>query len=74
MAKKTRKHNYVVGFTGEGNCIFGKVPGRRIKEVWTTANPMTLNQATSMIKELHGSPKVIYRLVPLATFTKGKKR
>lgn len=73
MAKK-RKHNYVVGYPGEGSCIYGKVDGRRIREDFTIANPMTLHQAASMLNDLHDYPKVIFKLVPVETMTKTKKR
>lgn len=72
--KKVHKHNYVVGFPGEGSCIYGKVPGRRIREDWTIANPMTLGQAASMLKDLDGYPKAIYKLVPVAIMTRDKPK
>lgn len=72
--KKPRKHNYVVGYPSEGSCIYGKEQGRRIREEWTIARPMTLNQATSMLKELRDYPKVIFKLVPVVTMTKTKKK
>ena len=71
---KNRKHNYVVGYLNEGSCIYGKVSGRRIREDFTLANPMTLHQANSMLKDLHDYPKAIFKLVPLATFSKPKKK
>lgn len=71
---KNRKHNYVVGYSREGNCIYGKVTGRRIREDFTMANPMTLHQAKSMLNDLHNSPKAIFKLVPLAIFSKPKKK
>ena len=57
------------------NLVFGKAAGQVSKDGdFTIARPMTLNQAATMIKDLEGSPKVIYRLVPLATFTKPKRK
>ena len=73
MAKK-RKHNYLVGFTPEGNCVYGKVGGRRIREDFTFANPMTLHQAHSMLNDLHNYPKAIFKLVPVITIKKQKKK
>lgn len=67
---KNRKHNYVVGYPLEGACIYGKVRGRRIREEWTIAHPMTLRQAASMLKDLHDYPKAIFKLVPVATISK----
>lgn len=74
MAKKERKHNYLVGYLGEGACIYGKVDGRRIREDFTIANPMTLYQANSMLKDFHNFPIAIFKLVPLAIFDKLKKK
>lgn len=73
MVKK-RKHNYVVGYPSEGSSIYGKVAGRRIREDFTIANPMTLHQAASMLNDLHDYPKVIFKLVPVVTMTKSKKK
>lgn len=71
---KVRKHNYVVGYPDEGCCIYGKEYGRRIRDKWTIAHPMTLHQANSMLKDLRDSPKVIFKLVPVVTVTKPKKK
>lgn len=74
MAKKQRKHNYVVGFLNEGSCIYGKAYGQAIRNDWTIANPMTLWQATSMLNDLHTYPKAIFKLVPVAIIDKPKKK
>lgn len=74
MAKKQRKHNYVVGYLNEGSSIQGKVDGRRIRDDYTVANPMTLNQAYSMLKDLHDYPKAIFKLVPLMIMDKPRKK
>lgn len=71
---KTRKHNYLVGYLDEGNCVYGKLSGRRIREDCKITNPMTLHQANSMLKDLHDYPKAIFKLVPLMIVDKPRKK
>lgn len=59
---KKRAHRFVVGYNYEGACLYGKVPGRKIREDWTVAHPMTRWQAKTMLSDL--SPRgAIYELV-----------
>lgn len=61
-----RKHNYVVGYTGEGQCAYGK---RGLDEGCGWVNLMTLNQAQTLSKEIVSldgkkiSKSVVYKLV-----------
>jgi len=43
-----RKHNYVVGYEGVNQCVYGKDDCR--EQCWV--NPLTLKQAQKMAKEL----------------------
>lgn len=67
----TRKHKYLVGYVGEGQCVYDfkfKSNPRQYVE------PMTLAQAKRKVEELNTpSAKVaIYELVPIAVFKNPK--
>lgn len=57
-----RKHNYVVGYKGDGNIVYGKDCSSG-KSKW--AEPLTLFQAKNMAKRLvAGKTKsLVYKLV-----------
>lgn len=59
-----RKHNYVVGFVGERQCVYGKdkFDDRFQTDVSDYIKPMTINQAIRQLKTLTGK-KAIYKLV-----------
>ena len=62
----TRKHNYVVGFNGEGQCAYGKdTPHESI-------DLMSIFQAKRAVKKLFKSTRAhpkrtIFKLVPVET-------
>lgn len=54
-----RKHNYVVGFIGEGQVVYGKDENHLPKWV----EPLTLAQAKKRLNKLAEGKKSIYKLV-----------
>ena len=56
-----RKHNYVVGFSGENQCIYGKDKNNQADYI----SPMTILQAIRELKSLAGDNKAIYKLVKI---------
>ena len=57
-----RKHNYVVGFEGNNQCIYGRGAGEN------NLDPMTLFQAKRQVRTLgqsRGVKRTIYKLVPV---------
>lgn len=64
ISYKERKHNYLVGYEGEGEVIYGKDGSTGNS---TYADPLTLCQARLRVKKLSKNNKherTIYRLVP----------
>ena len=59
-----RKHNYVVGFIGENQCVYGKdIHDDRLKDdIASYVAPLTIHQAIRQLKTLTGR-KAIYKLV-----------
>lgn len=56
-----RKHNYVVGFVGERQCIYGKIDND--SRSWI--DPLTLFQAKGRVKHLYrtrGLKRAIYEI------------
>lgn len=59
-----RKHNYLVGYKGEGQCVYGDE-----KQGYGFTTPMTLSQAKRLSKKVFGQigrkkfKFVIYKLV-----------
>jgi len=62
---KMRKHNYVVGFVGDNQAIYGKDQhSNKFKnDIAAYVSPMTILQAIQQLKTLTGKKKVIYKLV-----------
>lgn len=57
-----RKHNYVVGFEGETQCVYGKDSAGKASYTY----PLTIFQAKSRVKKLFKLTRVkrcIYKLV-----------
>lgn len=68
---KTRKHNYVVGYTTEGNVVYGRVIGGCNQYV----NLLTLYQANTDMKKLNPCGRdyaAIFKLVPVKIVKGGK--
>ena len=60
--KKERKHNYVVGYKGEGQCVYGR---QESKGAYTeNIAPMTPFQARRMLKKMRCANACIFKLVP----------
>jgi hypothetical protein len=67
---KERKHNYVVGFVGEKQVVYGKDRKTELHlnpGSFQWAEPMTLLQARRALKSLvgSGSKVAIYKLIPV---------
>ncbi len=61
---KERKHNYLVGYVGEGQCVYGRL----FEGEFHWAQPMTLAQSKRLLRGLHPTPKqktTVYKLVPI---------
>lgn len=61
-----RKHNYVVAFEGEGQCVYGKdIFDKQFGcNVASFTKPMTIYQAIRQLRTLSAQgKKVIYKLV-----------
>lgn len=56
------KHEYVVGYAGDGNCVYGKDNG----EASHYAMPLTAHQAICCLANFAGDSKTIFRLVPVS--------
>lgn len=60
-----RKHNYVIGYEGEGQCIYGKDENK----LSMFCDPMTLFQAKQSVKKIfcfnnsHLRKTFVYKLV-----------
>ncbi len=63
-AKIERKHNYLVGFIGAKQCVYGqdKFATQFNTKVAGYTSPMTILQAIRQLKTLNGE-KAIYKLV-----------
>lgn len=48
--KEERKHNYIVGYLGENQCIYGNAGALKNKD-WI--DPMTLFQAKQYVKKIN---------------------
>ncbi len=61
---KDRKHNYVVGFEGESQVVYGKdVSSEQFKnDIASYTAPMTILQAIRQLGTLNGK-KAVYKLV-----------
>ncbi len=60
-----RKHNYVVGFSGEENCVYGSDDAN---EKYCFINPMTRLEAEKQAKTLENSlpaKRYVFKLVPV---------
>ena len=70
--KDTRKHKYLVGYTGENQCLYDFKETDIHSRTWV--NPLTIFQANQFIKKLASddAEKAIYELVPIKII-KGKK-
>ena len=56
-----RKHNYVVGYRGEGQCVYGERDEEIHYSNWT--GPLTLMEAKIRVGELRNKGAVVYKLV-----------
>ncbi len=54
-----RNHNYIIGFSGERQCVYGKDKDNQADYI----SPMTILQAIRALKSLTGDNKTIYKLV-----------
>lgn len=64
--RSKRRHRFVVGYSGDGNCIYGAVPVPDASECRGYTNPLTLNQAQRRIKTGAFTATVrIFELVPI---------
>jgi hypothetical protein len=70
--ERKRKHRYLVGFVGDGNCVYDMrehdIKGRN----WV--KPLTLNQAKRALTKLvrASGRHAIYEIVPIAIFDRQK--
>jgi hypothetical protein len=66
MNDKT-KHKYLVGFTGDNQCVYGKdVFDEKCGYISQYCSPMTIHQVTQLLKKFHKPERVaIYQLVPI---------
>lgn len=65
-----RKKNYVVGFAGEGQCVYGIGTGE------AHIQPMTYEQAQHEVMTLNEDrrdTRTVFKLVPVPRFFVGKK-
>lgn len=64
-----RKHNYLVGFVGEKQYVYGEdvCDDQYTTKVSSFTRPMTIWQAVKAIKQLGKGKKTIYKLVPLTS-------
>lgn len=65
-----RKHNYVIGFGGEDQCIYGKdVKDKRfVNKVADFIQPMTKDEAEFQVKKLDPAKPIkryVFKLVPV---------
>jgi len=60
MAKTKTPHEYVVGYEGEHQVVYGKD-----NDGGEWVDKMTLYQAKTRVKQLDPFPRVIYKLVPV---------
>ncbi len=60
-----RKHNFVVGYKADGECIYGKSDNRNFTEHIT---PMTVFQAKNYLKTMTSKDPVIFKLVEVKRF------
>ena len=59
---KVRKtHRYMIGFDQDRSTIYGKDEGGKAMY----ADPMTLKEARRKLKDLEGTDKTVYKLVPV---------
>ncbi len=59
MAKKLRKHNYLIGFAGEKQVVYGK--DEDLVSQWV--HPMTPVQAKKAMQGLGSGEKRVFKLV-----------
>ncbi len=64
-----RKENYIVGFGGEGRCVYGRDNKDRTASL---TDPMTLAQAKTSVQKLmklqdDRTKRYIFKLVPVET-------
>jgi len=58
-----RKDNYLVGFRGKGQCVYGKEKLKTLGYVASYTQPMTISLAIKQLKMLSPGKKAIYKLV-----------
>lgn len=66
----TRRRQYVVGYVDSGNCVFwdqyGKPPKPKRVADYAASDPMTLQEARTLLKQMPCRGAAIFRLVPIA--------
>lgn len=66
MSKTKRKKKlYVVGYDGDGQCLYGKDIIGNLDKTPDYIDPMTEFQAKNYLKKMPNNEAVIYKLVPV---------
>ena len=70
--KKERKHNYVIGYPGAGQCVYGKHDDDGHYHSWVDL--LTPHQAKAVQKKMPNRSARIYRLVDVTDEVLGEAK